>query len=568
MRRSKVLGAALCAVLLVAGSCSSGDVDDGTSAAAGGDEAAVAAVGEAAGAGAPVPVTMELEAATASTTTVGPDGANIGATAADGTEYVLRIPRGALADPVDIVMTPLLGLTGLPDGADLAFGVSLEPSGLVFARPSWLFVSSEVEPDDVTGLSIHEGAATLAGIGFDGEHFVLPVAHFSGNGACFARCGGPGWPDFPDSPPGGPGSPGGPGGPGGPPATPPGPDVPPFESPGTPPGPFPGDDGGDATSGGGEPDRGSLTDGMTGVSSSSSSSSSTDRAVADAVQDLGEAQLNGDEEAEAAAEAELDKVKERVKDEAWKAAKACVEEKDITKLKDLLHWLTVGQVLGAANDDAEDAQLTSLIAVCYRFEMDATAEVIAEFGGQTFVIGDSIDLTVPLLYTGGVSLEGETTGPVDPTGYDRGAEMIELLGVGLGAFVGVDVPNDIAENDYFDCSTAPGTGTLVVVATNLLTAQGPSVNVVPSIASDATVTCPDPIGSFPIPPFVVDLPVYTEAGFPGAGEAGLLFEDWKVLDSEPFATKSESHRISEDGGEIRFSWDLVLTHAPAALPPR
>lgn len=549
---------------LLALSCSSDDDDASTESGAPTDTVSVEDEVEDVERGDAVEVGLELESQTATSATVGPAGATLGATAVDGTAYALLIPPGALAETVDIVMTPLSGLTGMPADTELAFGVSLEPGGLVFGRSAWLYVDSDVEPDDVTGLAIDDDdRASLRGIGFDGERFVLPVAHFSGSGACFPRCGG-GWPGFPPNPPGGPGAPGGPGGPGGPP-TPPGPGVPPYSPPGTPPGPFPGDEGGD-TSGGGQTNPGSLTDGAVG--DGSGQASSTDAAVADALGDLADAQLNGDEEAEAAANDKLDEAKARVKDEAWKATEACVAEKDITKLKDILHWVTLGQLLGAAADDAEEESLTSLIGVCMRFELDVIADLTARLGGDVFVIGDSIELTVPLLFDG-VGLEGTATGTVDPTGYDRGAELLELLAQGLGPVVGVDVPNDVSQNDYIHCTTTPGTGALHAVAANLFADAGPSVNVLPSIASEASVSCPEPINTFPIPPFVVDLAGYVESGFPGVSESGIRFDDWTVTGSgSPFATTSVHHRVAEDGFEVVMAWDLTLRHAPGPMPTR
>ncbi|HEX4906095.1 MAG TPA: hypothetical protein VFU93_11640 [Acidimicrobiales bacterium] len=570
MRRSALLPAFLCAALLVAACSSSGD-DDGTSAAAGDDgtEAAAAEAEEEPSTGAAVPVTMELEAATAATGTVGPAGGSVFATAADGTEYALQIPPGALGEDTAITVTPLSGLDGLPEDTTLGFGASLEPDGLVFARPSWLFVTSDVPPDEVfSGLRVDDDEASLAGIGYDGERFVLAIGHFSGSGGarCVPPCGGPrgGWPGFPD---GGPIPP--PGTPGGGPIDQPGGDVPSYDGPGTPPGPFTGDDGGEATSGGNPTGHGSLTEGMDGADTSSGASSGdTDAAVADAVQDLADAQLSGDEEGEARAEEKLDEVKEKVKDEAWDAAEVCVEEKDLTKLKEIVHWVHLAQLLGAAEDDAEEETLTSLISVCYRFELVALADLTAKFGGNTFVIGDSIELTVPLLFDGG-RLSGEATGPVDPTGYDRGAELLEVLGQGLGMAMGVDVPNDFTQNDFIQCSTAPGTGRMTVTADNLFGDAGPLVTVMPAIASEASVTCPDPINTFPMPPFVVDLSFYTEAAFPGAGEVGLYFEGWTVRGgATPYATKTVTHRLNEDGGEISFSWDLSLNHVPGPMPPR
>lgn len=531
-------------LVLLASSCSSGANVDKDSAAA------------AASKPKSVPVEMQPDAATAATTSIGGDGGTVAATAADGTEYALQVPAGALPGAVDITMTPLAGMTGLPKGAELAFGVSLEPQGLLFAKPSWLYVTSKAMPDDIfSGLGVNDDVATLRGIGYDGARFILSVAHFSGTGGVGCPgCGRGGWPGLP-----GPGSPPAPGSPGGGPITPPGPGVPPYDPPGTPPGPFPpgpGDPhGGDSLTGDYDP-----TTGLNGTGDLKGD-------IGDALGDLADAQLSGDEEAEKKAQGRLDKLKEKVKDEVWKSAEACVNEKDITKLKDLIYWETMGQLLGYEKDDAESAKLTSLIAACNRFEMVSEGKLLANLG-DIIKIGDSITLTVPLDMDG-PAYTGSATSTVKPVGYDRGGEILDLFAQGLGAFMGVDVPNDITENTYESCTTAPGTGTVTALATNLLADVGPTVNVALAKASDATVSCGEPIGSFPIEPFITMGEMYSETGFPGATESGIVFDKWTVTgDGAPFATKDVHHEMSEDGATITIDWHLVINHAPGKLPPR
>lgn len=408
--------APLLVLALIAGGCSSSDGGDDST----GASAEASSTGSDAGASKAesVPVTLQPDAATATTTTIGADGGTIGATASDGTAYALQIPKGALPGTVDITMTPLAGMTGLPKGAALTFGVSLEPEGLVFAKPSWLYVTDDAKPDDLfSGLSVDHDLATLSGAGYDGERFVLAVSHFSGAGGvgCLT-CGGPGtgWPGLPG--PGGGTTPPPPGQPGGGPLGPTGGGWPPFEPPTTPPGPGP-----SAGEPGGQNGRGgSLTDGLGGGQPSGGGDLNSQ--IKGALSDLGNAQLTGDEEAEQRATEKLDKLKGKIKDEVWKNAEACVNEKDITKLKELIYWETIGQLLGYAKDDDEESKLLSLIETCNRFEMDSKGEMIFTLGGDVFRIGDSMDLKIPLLMQG-QGYEGNASGTVKPLGYDRGFRL-------------------------------------------------------------------------------------------------------------------------------------------------
>ena len=569
MRRSVGLQAALCAALLVAASCSSSGDDDGTTAIGSGDETEAVAAGGAEDEPAPeyeaVPVEVETDAAAAAVATIGRNGGWLRATGADGSVFDLRVPVGALGADTEITMTPLTGLRGLPPATTLAFGVVLEPDGLTFAAPGWLYVSTDDEPGAIaSGFGIDGDTATPRGIGYDGERYVLPVAHFSGAGGfgCAPNCGGPrgggfGWPGGGDTP--------GPGSPGGGPIQPPGSGVPPWEPPGSPPGPFPGDDG---SSGGGLPDHGSLVP-PAGESGGGQPDGDLGARVGDVLQDLAEAQLRGDEEAEAKAEAELEPLKQEIKDAAWDAAAACINEKDLGKLRDLLHWISAAQLLGAS-EDAENEAFSEAIRSCNSFELDVIGNLEFRLGGDAFVVGDSIDVTVPLPMVD-LGYMGEATGDVEPLGYDRGAEILELFAWGLGPLVGVDVPNNVERNDYISCDVSPkGQGHITAMAANMYFPDGPQVHLQLSEARKASVNCPDPIGSFPMEPWVMDMPFHIEAGFPGARDGGILFEGpWtKSGGGAPFATKDVHHEIDSEGAHLIFGWHLTINHAPGPLPQR
>ncbi|MGQ0824258.1 MAG: hypothetical protein ACT4OX_04350 [Actinomycetota bacterium] len=559
MRRN--LGPALLAALLVAG-CGGSDratdttqPDSGDAAAAEPDTAPVN----------PVTVTMVAAEPRPAPEILGPGGATVQRTGPDGTVYELHIPPGALAEPTEITVAPLLRLDGLPDDTELAFGVGLEPEGLVFAKPAWLYVDlpDGAAVDVRAGLAVDGEEASLRPIGYDGDRYILAVAHFSGRGGVgFPGPGGfGGWPDRGPSNPTSGGLQGGAIDLGGPVDVPaPGNGFPPNNPPGEPPGP-----GGDDERGG-EPDRDSLADGDTPAGDDGGGDLGDD--LRDALEELANAQLTGDEEGEQAAEKKLDEMRDRIRGRVDELARACIDEKDLTKLKDLLYWQTIGQLIGYDNEPGEAEYQQQVLEACNQFELDTYGEFAFDMGGGVIKMGDSITVKVPLLMAG-AGYEGSQEGPVDGVGYDRGAELLELLGQGVGAFVGINVPNDYTQNDYFNCGITPGQGQIGAVATTLLADTGPTVNVSPATLAEATVSCPDPIGAFGMPPFVTDLELLREAGLPEATESGLLLENWEQPQGgSPVATKELHHQVSEQGATVDIGWHFTINHTPGKMPTR
>lgn len=82
----------------------------------------------------PLAASTRIDAARATTADVGPEGATLETTGADGTRYRLQISADALTEPATITMTPLTAITGLPFG-EAQRGVQLEPDGLQFRTP-------------------------------------------------------------------------------------------------------------------------------------------------------------------------------------------------------------------------------------------------------------------------------------------------------------------------------------------------------------------------------------------------------------------------------------------------
>ncbi len=56
-------------------------------------------------------------------------------TAQDGTKYTLTMPKDALLSAVDVTMTPVDAITGLPLTKGLVAAVQLEPHGLQLKSP-------------------------------------------------------------------------------------------------------------------------------------------------------------------------------------------------------------------------------------------------------------------------------------------------------------------------------------------------------------------------------------------------------------------------------------------------
>lgn len=91
----------------------------------------------------PLRATVDVDTARSITTPVtAAVGGVVEATAADGTRFRLEVPARALLDDVEVRLTPLRSLRGLPRGATFAAGVRMEPEGLRFSKPATLTIAS------------------------------------------------------------------------------------------------------------------------------------------------------------------------------------------------------------------------------------------------------------------------------------------------------------------------------------------------------------------------------------------------------------------------------------------
>jgi hypothetical protein len=71
---------------------------------------------------------------------IGPSGGQMEATSSDGVVYTLTLPEGALPFPLDISMTPILSIDGLPGGTELLGAVQIEPDDIELAEPATLTI--------------------------------------------------------------------------------------------------------------------------------------------------------------------------------------------------------------------------------------------------------------------------------------------------------------------------------------------------------------------------------------------------------------------------------------------
>lgn len=90
--------------------------------------------------GAPLSVETGLEADRAVRQVLSAEGGTLGATAADGSKFVLTIPPNALADNTEIALTPVADISGLPSGVTLAAAVQLSPDDLLLFEPARLVI--------------------------------------------------------------------------------------------------------------------------------------------------------------------------------------------------------------------------------------------------------------------------------------------------------------------------------------------------------------------------------------------------------------------------------------------
>jgi hypothetical protein len=146
----------------------------------------------------PAGANVTVEAARRATATIGPEGGSVSATSGAGTAFRLDVPAGALPAPIEIAMTPISAIDGLPYSGGLTGAVQLEPSGLVLVKPAMLTIGTAADlagEQRLVGFNFQGDADAFAPTAAsDGSGGIrVPVPHFSGAGAAAAA---PGDPDY------------------------------------------------------------------------------------------------------------------------------------------------------------------------------------------------------------------------------------------------------------------------------------------------------------------------------------------------------------------------------------
>jgi hypothetical protein len=134
----------------------------------------------------PVTVTTTVDETRSASARIGPEGGRLTATGADGSQFTLEIPADALLEEIEVTMTPIKSMEGLPLEGGLAAGVQLEPEGMSF----YDFVTLTIEPaEDIPvdqqipiGSSGVDGAVYIPLIDPESTTVRLRLLHFSSGG--------------------------------------------------------------------------------------------------------------------------------------------------------------------------------------------------------------------------------------------------------------------------------------------------------------------------------------------------------------------------------------------------
>jgi len=142
--------------------------------------------------GEPEETNVAVESSNRETASIGPAGGTVSTTSNAGVTYTLDVPAGALPGDVEIAITPVTSIKGLPYSGGIEGAVRLGPSGLVLLKPAELTIGTTASPTGTQRLVgfLYEGDAdtideTVAGQ--IGSEISVLVSHFSGAGAALAE---------------------------------------------------------------------------------------------------------------------------------------------------------------------------------------------------------------------------------------------------------------------------------------------------------------------------------------------------------------------------------------------
>ena len=137
----------------------------------------------------PIKVTDTLESGGLTQTMYGGFENSMTVTGADGTVYTLTMPKDALLSAVDVTMTPVDTVNGLPFAKGLVGAVQLEPHGLQLQKPATLTIDPPADAPvaEQTAFLYHQGGHDfhLYPLGPQRE-LTLRLMHFSTPGVGLA----------------------------------------------------------------------------------------------------------------------------------------------------------------------------------------------------------------------------------------------------------------------------------------------------------------------------------------------------------------------------------------------
>jgi len=137
----------------------------------------------------PLNVKVTADSDLAASAMISTAGGSLSAQAADGTQFTLTFPEGALQSDVTITLTPLSGIEGLPFSGGLVGGVQMAPEGLRLFQPATLTIESPntvaAQGFETVAFGYHEDGqgVYLNPSTVEGNILTLEVWHFSGAAA-------------------------------------------------------------------------------------------------------------------------------------------------------------------------------------------------------------------------------------------------------------------------------------------------------------------------------------------------------------------------------------------------
>jgi hypothetical protein len=166
-------GLLVLAVAFIATACRSGTAGD-------------SGTGWLAGGGKPVNLALTFDPDNGEAKVVTPRGGDVSTSGADGTEYRLEIPEGALLSDQRISLIPITAVKGLPLNGGAVAAVHLKPEGLRLLKPATLHIRARADvpvAEQVAFAYFANGKdAHLYPLGRDRSRIELPIFHFSGYG--------------------------------------------------------------------------------------------------------------------------------------------------------------------------------------------------------------------------------------------------------------------------------------------------------------------------------------------------------------------------------------------------